>query len=97
MIALCIIMVCILVIMGVVGYFVQKRRGPRAVRSFLIWYCFTWPFLGVALCGFAFPKARWLEFVELGVIAVGYAVRYLDIRRTRAKAGAGGDRPRLGL
>jgi hypothetical protein len=83
--------------MGVVGYFVQKRRGPRAVRGFLIWYVFVWPLFGVALCGFAFPKAHWLEFVELGIVVAGYGVRYLDIRRSRAKADSSGDLPRLGL
>ena len=51
-------MVCILVIMGVAGYFMQKRRGPGAVRGFLIWYGFTWPLFGVALCGTSISGVR---------------------------------------
>jgi hypothetical protein len=94
---LCIIAPCVLAIMGPVGYFMQKRRRPRAVRSFMIWYCTVWPMLVVALCGFVFPKAHWLEFVELGIVLAGYAVQLLDARRTRAKAGGTDSLPRLGL
>jgi len=77
----------VLVVFGVVGYSKEKRRhGPEGVRRFLIWYCFAWLFVGVALCGLAYPKQRWLEFVELAVAAVGYSALFFDRRRRRARA-----------
>ena len=82
----CIYLGAVLVVIGVAGYFIEKRRrGPQAVRRFLIWYAFAWPFMAAGFVGLAYPKLHWLYFVEIAIAAVGYAVQYLDIRRQRAK------------
>jgi hypothetical protein len=77
---------CGLVGLGALGYFGSRRRGPAAVRGFLILYAFAWPFLAVGLCVGEYPKAHWLYFVEIGIVALSYGVRALDFRRRRAKA-----------
>lgn len=80
-----IFMLVLLVAVGVAGYFMVKRRDALEMRRFLIWYCFCWPFMGVTLCMFVFPRQRWLEFVEAAIVVVGYGVQYFDARRQRAK------------
>ena len=89
---------CALLVFGVAGYFMSRRRGgPQGVRSFVIWYIFAWPFLAVGLCVGEYPKRHWLYFVEFGIAALGYGVQFFDFRRQRAKARQGPGRGPLGL
>ena len=84
----------VLVVVGVVGYFNQKRRhGREGVRQFLIWYAFAWPFLACALCAGFYPRLHWLYYVDFGLAVAAYAVQIWGL--IRARAAAKSDRPPL--
>jgi hypothetical protein len=88
-----------LVALGVIGYFNERRRrGPEGVRRFLIWYAIAWPFMAAGLCALAFPRPHWLCIVQIGIAVIGYGVRILGFRRSRARAAARlqSDRPSPG-
>jgi hypothetical protein len=62
-----------LTVMGVFGYFQQKRRGPAGdVRGLLLWYALAWPFLACCLTAEFYPRWRWL-YIVAGVMSVGNA------------------------
>jgi hypothetical protein len=75
----------VLVVMGVIGYSIEKRRrGPAGVRRFVIWYVFAWPFMAVGVFEITHPRQHWLVYLDFGIAAVGYGVQFLDARRSRA-------------
>ena len=85
--SLSIVVAVVLVVLGVVGYLVERgRRGPEGVRRFLIWYVFAWPFMAVGVLEFTHPKQHWLIYVQFGIAALGYGALTLDAQRRRAAA-----------
>lgn len=84
-----------LVVMGVVGYFRYRRRGPDELRRFFIWYALAWPFIGCGLCGLAFPRLHWLYYVQFAIAVASYGVQIPGLRRARAKARGERDQLRL--
>lgn len=74
-----------LVVLGPVGYLLEKRRrSVNGIRRFLIWYCFAWPFAAAILLAAAYPKQHWLYYMQFGIVALGYGTQFLDARRRRA-------------
>lgn len=76
----------LLVVMGVAGYFMYRRRGRDELRRFFIWYAFVWPFMGCGLCAMSYPSLHWLYYVEFALAAASYGVQIPGLRRGRAKA-----------
>lgn len=84
-----------LVVMGVAGYFMYRRRGRDELRRFFIWYAFAWPFVGCGACAMGYPRLHWLYYVEFALAVASYVVQIPGLRRARAKARGESDQGRL--
>lgn len=81
----------LLVVLGVVGYFMFRRHGRDELRRFFIWYAFAWPFMGCGLCAAGYPRLHWLYYVSFALAVGSYGVQILGFRRARAKIRGEGD------
>jgi hypothetical protein len=78
-----------LALLGVLGYLVGRRRhGTVRVRPFLLWYGFACPFTLGILAADHYPRFRWLDYVAVVSLVLGYVVLRDDYRRSRAVARA---------
>ena len=84
-----------LVVMGVAGYFMYRRRGGDELRRFFVGYAFTWPIVGCGLCAVGYPRLHWLYYVAFALAVASYVVQIPGLWRARAKARGESDQRRL--